>query len=177
MSAFSETLMAKYKSKLPKDYIAAIADLAENRTSRRFLNDSDVHAQLLIECMIGGASADDAINIYSGELKKSCYLDILKATKGNVRILVDNFQAAQSVINELDLSQNDRIKILPVAEKASNHFYTVGNHSFRYELDHNLATAVANFYEPETAEKLNLLFDNMWTLAEAKGHKVAQAAA
>lgn len=164
MSEFSEYLLNKYKGKLPKDYILAIAELAENHTNRRFLNDSYFHAQLLIECMIGRATVADETRIYSGALKAECYKEILNAGSQKVRILVDDFDAAQETIKALN-QQNGRITILPVATKGNNHFFTMGD-SFRYELDDGKAAAVANFNEPDMVAKLNARFEAMWKAAE-----------
>lgn len=163
MSELSDRLLKKY-NKLPREYVLAIADMAERHINRRFLNDSYLHAQLLIECMIGRATSKDETRIYSGALKAECFKEILNAGSQQVRVLVDDIDAAQNTINGLN-NNSGRIVVLPVVEKWTNHFFTIGD-SFRYELDDGKAAAVANFNEPNIVEKLNARFDAMWKVAE-----------
>jgi len=175
MTILSETLLTKYRGRLPEDYILAIAGLAENAEPRRFLNDSDVHAELLIECMVGGAIEANEVRIYSGGLKKKCYFDPLNLTHSRmIRILVDDLKVGESVINSLTETQRKKISIRHVAKKFPHHFFTVGDQSFRYELDHRKASAIANFNEPDTTAKLNARFDSMWEAAGKKQQREAK---
>lgn len=174
MNTLLNSMLTKYKGKLPEAYITAIVDLAENDIDRRFLNDSDVHASLLIDCMIGESVETDEIRIYSGTLRAECFEDVLRASKNHkIRILVEEYPKAIKVLESLSLGPTDmtHIELLSVAEKSNNHFYTVGEKHFRFETNHERASAVANFNEPETVAKLNARFDEMWESA-----KLVQAA-
>lgn len=165
MNEISTNLLRKYKD-LPADYVLAIAALADKHENRRFLNDSDLHAQLLIECMIGNALADDEVRIYSGALK--CFPDALNSTQSNsVRVLVDDYNEAKAIVEQLSGPQKNKITIFQVAKKQNNHFFTVGGRAFRYEMDHGKATALANFNEPTVVSNMNVRFDEMWAAAEA----------
>lgn len=173
MNQTVDALIEKYSdgklpNRLPKDYVVAIVDFAEKHVDRRFLNDSNLHAQLLVECMIGNAAESDVVRIYTGELKAECYKSILEATSSrDIRILADDIDAVNLVIKDIDHGSR-KIEALPIAEKIANHFYTVGNRSFRFEIDHGVATAIANFNEPKTVEKLTSRFDAMWKAAQEK---------
>jgi hypothetical protein len=166
MSELSDALLKKYRDKLPEEYIVAIANMAEGHINRRFLNDSKDHASLLIDSMIVRSKTDDEVRIYSGSLRADCFREVLLSGNQKIRILVDDMSAAQSAIDGIN-KQNNNIKILPAAQKWTNHFFTVGD-SFRYELDDGKAAASANFNEPAIVEKLNARFDAMWLAAEQK---------
>lgn len=174
MSKLSEALLEKYKGRLPDEYIIAIADMAEGHEDRRFLNDSQAHAALLIDSMIVRAKTTGETRIYSGSLKAECFKEVLMSGSQKIRILVDNMDAAQKTIESMG-KLDDRVQILPVVKKWTNHFFTMGD-SFRYELDDGKAAAVANFNEPAIVKKLNERFDTMWLAAEQKS-KIAPAQA
>lgn len=166
MSELSEALLKKYKGRLQDEYILAIADMAEGHVNRRFLNDSQVHAGLLIDSMIVRAKTTGETRIYSGSLKAECFKEVLTSGSQKIRILVDNMDAAQKTIGSIG-KLDKRVQILPVVKKWTNHFFTMGD-SFRYELDDGKAAAVANFNEPTIVGKLNDRFDAMWLAAEQK---------
>lgn len=176
MSELSDALLNKYRGRLPDEYIIAIAEMAEGHVNRRFLNDSQAHAGLLIDSMIVRAKTTGETRIYSGSLKAACFKEVLKSGNQKIRILVDNMDEAQKTIGSMG-KIDDRVQILPVVKKWTNHFFTMGD-SFRYELDDGKAAAVANFNEPTIVSKLNERFDAMWLVAEQKSKiKSIQAAA
>lgn len=162
-----DELLKKY-SDLPHDYVKAIFDYSINSVNRRFLNDSGIHAKLLIEVMLDSGKPDDEIRIYSGSLNADCYPDALSHTESTkIKILVDDIAAGEIVLNKLDPSVMKKIEIRKSGDKDhTNHFYTVGQKCFRYELDHGKATAIANFNEPTSASTLNDRFDKMWSNAD-----------
>lgn len=149
---------------LPQEYIDAVTKLANDKTNRRFLNDSGEHAKLLIDLMIGKSKQGEQVIIYSGELKANCFGDALKTAKGDIRILLDD-NAGFSVIKNLPEDVQKRIQVKLVEQKDQSHFFISGT-AMRFERNHNDATAVANFNEPE--EKLTILrsrFEQMWESA------------
>lgn len=146
------------------EYRDAVTALATNKENRRFLNDSCEHAKLLAELMVGRAQNDNEDTvIYSGELGKDCFNNALVTSQGKVRILLDN-KSGNEIINSLPENVRARIEVRMTKHPCDEHFFVSGN-SFRYETDHEKSTAVANFNEPETANKLKALFNNMWDQA------------
>lgn len=146
-----------------QEYRDAVTELATKKTRRRFLNDSGEHATLLIELMIGKAGPEDEVLIYSGELMGDCYRKALEESGSkSIRILTDSVKAT-AVIGALPKGAQKRITHLIVNEaELGNHFFVVGS-AFRWEMDHSVGSAVANFNEPETTDKLRARFENMWT--------------
>lgn len=147
------------------EYRDAVTKLADNKTDRRFLNDSGEHATLLANLMIGRSQADDEVLIYSGELVPAYFENALISAKGKIRILVDD-KKGLSVIDNLPKDVRSKIQIKQIsAEKDSNHFFVSGK-AMRYELSHDKATAVANFNEPDSQiQKLKTTFNKMWDCA------------
>ncbi len=149
-----------------QEYRDAVTELATKKVNRRFLNDSGEHATLLIELMIGKAGPDDDVLIYSGELMGGCYRKALEESGSNsIRILTDAAKA-RTVIDALPEGVRKCITHL-IIDKADqgNHFFVVGS-AFRWELDHSVGSAVANFNEPETPNKLRARFEDMWKRAD-----------
>lgn len=149
---------------LPQEYIDAVTKLSEEKTNRRFLNDSGEHAKLLIDLMIGKSKPGEEVSIYSGELKACCFGDALKTAQGDIRVLLDD-EAGLSVISSLPEDVKKRVEYRLVNNKDQSHFFIAGT-AMRFERNHDDATAVANFNEPE--DKLNILrarFEQMWESA------------
>lgn len=152
-------------TQVTQEYREAVTALADNQEDRRFLNDSRAHAKLLAELMIGRATEDTETCIYSGSLGKGCFAEALSSSEGTIRVLLDSKEGLD-ITNALDELVRNRLKVKIAELPHSNHFFISGN-SFRYEKDHNDATAIANFNEPETVKKLKALFDSMWSAAVA----------
>lgn len=153
--------ISKDTQQMMEEYRKAVTALADTKENRRFLNDSCEHAKDLANLMVGRAQSDDESLIYSGELGKGCFNDALTTSKGKIRILLDDRKGI-AVVKSLPKGVQDRIEVRIVEQQPrGNHFFVSGQ-SFRYETDHVDSTAVANFNEPDTVEKLTLLFDDMW---------------
>ena len=159
--------MEKYNG-VPREYIEAVTALADNKTNKRFLNDSSAHARLLADLMIGRGNSDSLI--YSKNLPISCYRDaILEAVnaKKKVKVLVeesiDNLSWKKTIPNFETFI--DIKKITPSFIGQINHFFVSG-HAFRYEKDHDQATAISNFNEPSVAASLKDSFMFMWNASE-----------
>lgn len=167
MSTLSKQLLQKYKNRLSAEYILAIAEMAEGHIDRRFLNDSQAHAALLIDSMILRATSDGETRIYSGCLNAECFNEVLKSGRQKIRILVDNIDDVPESIKNTIARSSGRVEMLQVAKKWTNHFFTMGD-SYRYELDDGKAAAVANFNEPAIVINLNKRFDVMWQAADQK---------
>jgi hypothetical protein len=156
--------------KVTDEYKATVLALATAKTDKRFLNDSSNHATLLIELMFDNAIDEDII-IYSGALPSSCFTASLKKTKAKtIRVVLDDAMGLD-VISALPTEVQQRItaRVIPSEFKGvrGNHFYIAGN-AIRYELNHDEATAVANFNEPianlaPTKER----FETLWAAAGA----------
>ena len=150
------------------EYRKAVTELADKKEDRRFLNDSSDHAKLLIELMIGRAKTGDEVLIYSGKLKAECYRESLINSSATIRVLLDD-TAGESIITALPSDLQNRIECRIVKNKDGNHFFIAGS-AMRFELDHDDATAVANFNEPDTElRKLRDRFEKMWDEAGKKG--------
>jgi hypothetical protein len=142
------------------EYLQAVTNLADKEVNRRFLNDSSAHAKLLACLMIGRTKVGEDALIYSGGLGKGVFDDAFKDAQGSIRVLLDSGEGIE-IIKSLPDEVKRRIEVKKTAKASKNHFFVAGN-SFRYELNHDSATAVANFNEPETVAKLQTLFNTMW---------------
>lgn len=147
-------------TKVTEEYRTAVTALADNKENRRFLNDSSDHAKLLADLMIGRAKKGEEVLIYSGAMRDGCFVDALKSFKGTARILLDSSDGL-GVINGFSKEICERIQAQVLEKRDGNHFFVAGA-SFRYEMDHNDATAIANFNEPATVEKLKDRFESLW---------------
>lgn len=150
--------------KVTPEYEAAVTKFADEKKNQRFLNDSRDHARLLAKLMIGRTNEYDDVLIYSKCLPASCFGDALKHSKsGNIRIILDDAGMAKEIDN-LPREVNDRIKLRIFEGVDGAHFFVAGN-SFRLEIDHDNAKAVANFNEPSAVKKLTQRFESLWGVA------------
>lgn len=150
-----------------EEYRKSVTELANKGVSRRFLNDSKEHAKLLADLMIGRAKDNEEILIYSGQLEEPCFNDALRDSRGPIRIVLESDNEL-SVLEKLPEEAKGRIeaRVLNPGKARKNHFFVVGS-SFRLELDHGKATAMANFNEPKAADQLRKHFEQLWEQAEA----------
>ncbi|MDP2382446.1 MAG: hypothetical protein Q8N00_06555 [Nitrospirota bacterium] len=149
------------ESKVTPEYREAVIKMADEHRNERFLNDSPEHAKLLADLMIGRAEEADEVSIYSKSLPMFCYADALRNCKSqNIRVILDD-ASGRAELPE-DLSSRMKIRILDIADGA--HFFTAKD-SFRLEMDHEKAKAVANFNEPEAVQKLRSRFEHLWASA------------
>lgn len=154
-------------TKVTPEYKAAITMWANERNEKRFLNDSCDHAQLLASLMIGRSDRDDDVLIYSKNLPTSCFSEALVNSKSNnIRIVVENEGAVKEIKNlPEELQKRINCRVAKVAEGA--HFWIAGD-SFRLEMDHEKATAIASFNDPEAIAKLRMRFDRLWANAKQR---------
>jgi hypothetical protein len=150
---------------LPNDYILAVKELSDNKTDRRFLNHAHEHARLLANLMIGAANEGTPVMIYNESLLDSVYFDAIKETKAQVTAVVEKQPSTKMV--DLFKKKGFTLKILNDGEKIDYpHFFVAGT-SFRYELDHDKAKAVANFNNAGDAAILSGIFSQIEKKAKA----------
>lgn len=155
----SETTTARHVKVTP-EYEAAVTKYADEHKNQRFLNDSHSHANLLANLMIGRTSECDDILIYSKSLPLSCFGDALSNSKSkNIRIILDDASGGEQIKN---LPQKDRISVRVLNTIDGAHFWVAGD-SFRLEIDHDNAKAIANFNDPEAIEILRARFEKLWS--------------
>lgn len=152
------------ESKVTPEYRDAVTKLAEERKNQRFLNDSPEHAKLLAELMIGRSDENDDVLIYSEKLPLSCFGDALNNSKSaKIRVLLDDVSGVEE-IKKLSPEVSSRITSRVLKGPDGSHFFLTKN-SFRLEIDHAKAKAVANFNDPEAIHILRSRFESLWTNA------------
>lgn len=170
------------------DYRKIIQRLASDQVNERIPNGAPQHASILIETMFNHAVAE--MRIFSKALTNDVYatdeiVDAAKAffSKSYARLFILLQKKPTSEIEwikehklllalrEIDNPKSDYRNIQiryakgSYTEDDANHFAVMDNDAFRYELDHNNRTAVANFNEPETAKSFIKAFDRAFDLA------------
>lgn len=151
--------------KVTPEYEAAVTRFADEHKNQKFLNDSHHHASLLAELMIGRATEHDDVLIYSKSLPQTCFGDALEHSKSrNIRIVLDD-ALGQEEIKKLSLVNQERIKHKVLTTNDGAHFWIAGD-SFRLEMDHDKAKAVANFNDPEAVQVLRARFEKLWSSIE-----------
>lgn len=154
--------MASAPIKVTPEYKAAVTKFSDDHKNQRFLNDSIAHAELLATLMIGRAETEDEVAIYSGKLPSSCFGTGLSNTKsGNVRIIIDDKEAAVEEITKLKDNLKSRIHFKVLSNADGAHFFVAGD-SFRLEIDHGNAKAVANFNDLDAVGILKSRFEQLW---------------
>lgn len=149
------------------EYEAAVTKFANEHKNQKFLNDSHNHASLLADLMIGRTNEQDDVLIYSKSLPSSCFGDALAHSKSrNIRIILEDESGVEE-INKLSVENKERIefRLLKIADGA--HFWIAGD-SFRLEINHDKAKAVANFNDPEAIQILETRFEKLWASAEKR---------
>ena len=151
---------------VPLEYVNAAATAQEKQLNMRFLNDSHDYAKLLADLMIGRATTRHDVAIFTRGLDRSCYVDALKDTQANkVRVVAQDASVVQSNLALLPAEARNRIevRIQPEIQTAESeaHFFVAGK-SYRYELDHTKATAVANFNDALSTQNLMGKFNALW---------------
>ena len=127
----------------------------KDKKDQRLRNHDSSHAKILIDVMVGMASAEDEVGIYSGKLSADFYERALAATKASkITILVDDDSGTSWLDEELDESQRNKITVKQISRPRSNHFFYVSGGAFRFEVDKNTFAAEANFYEPSVVSNL-----------------------
>ncbi|KAF3977132.1 MAG: hypothetical protein HFP77_09040 [Methylococcales symbiont of Iophon sp. n. MRB-2018] len=154
--------MTDVSAEVTPEYKEAIIKLSDNHQNQRFLNDSIAHAELLATLMIGIAEINDDVIIYSGSLLPSCFrLGLSKTKSENVRIVLDDKEAATKEKEKFKDDKNIQIKLKDSSKADEAHFFVAGE-SFRLEIDHGKAKAVANFNDRDAISILKVRFDYLW---------------
>jgi hypothetical protein len=144
------------------EYKAAVTKLAHEQKNQRFLNDSPDHAKLLAKLMIGRAKENDDVLIYSKSLPSFCYDDALQDSKShNIRVILED-ESGVAVIDNLPEAVKAHVEHRVLATPNGAHFWVAGK-SFRLELDHQKAKAIANFSDPEAVQTLRARFEKLWS--------------
>ena len=127
----------------------------KDKKDQRLRNNDSGHAKILIDVMIGMASEEDEVGIYSGKLSAGFYKRALAATKASkITILVDDNSGTSWLDKELDQSQLNKITVKQINRPRRNHFFYVSGGAFRFEVDKDTFAAEANFYEPSVVSNL-----------------------
>lgn len=156
----SEATTARHVKVTP-EYEAAVTKYADEHKNQRFLNDSHSHANLLANLMIGRTSECDDVLIYSKSLPSSCFGDALSNSKSkNIRIILDDASGRERI--EALPQNQDRFQVRVLNTIDGAHFWVAGD-SFRLEIDHDNAKAIANFNDPEAIKILRARFENLWS--------------
>ena len=128
---------------------------ADNKISQRLVNCSLEDAKDLAEVVIGSASEQYEIGIYSGKLDEYIFKDALISTKARrVNIIVEEDKCVEWIAG-LDSETRKRITLHKITKPRNNHFFFSTYGGFRFEKDKAKYDAVANMYEPAAVEKLS----------------------
>lgn len=152
---------------LPLDYIHEVTKIADARKNRRFLNDSNSHAELVFWLMIRALRFNDEVLIYSSSLDLPFYSRILSGScfldsKPVFKIILDD-KVGLEIIKKLPEDAQNRIDCRIATKKDDAHMI-VTHHAFRIEAKdyHDELFVVCNFNEPEVAEGLKKRFNRIW---------------
>ncbi|WP_369157015.1 hypothetical protein [Candidatus Thiodiazotropha sp. LNASS1] len=167
------------------NYSNIIEKCAKERINRRIPNGQPVNAEVLLSTMFRYASSE--IRIYSGGLNDRVYgtdgliesaSKFLSDPYSTLQILLQtsmtphDFESLRlgQLINSLrDKERHGCVEVRNAignyASSAAKHFATMDYTGFRYEFNHQACEAIANFNEPDTADKLNRAFDRAFKLS------------
>lgn len=152
---------------VPDGYRLDITRIANAEVNRRFLNDGNNFAKIVVWLMIRRNLPPDEVLIYSKALTPSFYAEIMRATalldsKIRFRIVLDEKDGV-NVINNLPEEVQKRIDFRIIDSHLGAHFL-VTRCAYRYELIEcpNELLVVCNFNEPESALRLRNNFEKLW---------------
>lgn len=152
-------------TKVTPGYKTAVTKFADEQINQRFLNDSIDHAKLLAGLMIGRAKESADVLIYSEKLPSECFGDAISNSRSeNIRIILDDKKGIEE-INKLPDAIKSRIQYRVLETSDGAHFWVAGN-SFRLEMDHGSAKAIANFNDYDAIETLSSRFEKLWLTAK-----------
>lgn len=157
-------------------YREQVQELAREEKNFRIPNRQRAHAEILIEQVFN--SAVNTIRLYCGSMDASFYAKPSVGTalrnflnKPNTFLYVlteKTIDTSHPVVMSLLQNYSNKVEIrclnTQTAEQAQ-HFCVFDEMGYRFEFSHLLngdVEAMANFNEPETAKKLNILFDDMF---------------
>jgi hypothetical protein len=145
-------------------YRFAVAEIANSKKDRRFLNGEEWHAEIVAGMMVSHAKNEEVL-IYSDSLGPEFYAKILLNSYCSFRILLGNVgnSRALDVIRALPQEAQSRIDFRVSNAPYGKHFLVVGD-SIRCEADDdgNELFVVCNFNEPDAAQRLRDRFESMW---------------
>lgn len=178
-----------------QEYIAYIQMLAKGNVDRIYMNSGDEHALIvLIELF---KKAANSIRIFAGSLCGSLGDDIqyIYAISnfidkgGNVKILVTEYNEDKAYNSPLyrqlaffkDLGKSVEIKHTDFRIRSNNsedttdkHFTVADSQSYRIETNIEDRTARGNFNDSETAQKLEDMFDEMFSSNKSRQIDLSQ---
>ena len=168
------------KKKINPDYMRIIDRCAENGENFVINNGNAMHAAYLLTKFF--VRAKDQVRIFTGELFAEVFDDqdliaaAVKFLSSNAnRKIVVAFQEKEgksgrvlkrNFVKKLAALPEDvgKIKIYSISldlDGQVNHFAVMDSNAFRYELDHDKKSAVANFGDRKNSSKLKQFFDKL----------------
>jgi hypothetical protein len=170
-----------FRYQIPQEdaYIASLREYQRTMKDSPFMNDSQGHATLLADMMVG--SADDYVLIYSRCLYRPVYEFALSNISPSVKVRL----LYGTILNETErwweyLISNGKDIIAnylsspPIYKKeVVHHFFICDGVSVRYEISDEKTTAVANFNMPKVAKTLTKIFAESWKSATKKQLDIA----
>ncbi len=160
-----------------------VLDRANNKDENVFISNSHLgHAVYATKLILGKSNDENQVKMFSGQLKDYFYDSeemreaFRNATKEGAKIRIVTEKIGNK--NFLEFARKEKIEIRELKEskeklglKKLGHFVLVGS-AFRFETPHPLeeiiAEGVVNFNNPESANLLSKVFDNLITKSRKK---------
>lgn len=155
-------------------YERAVEKARRTESSEVMENLSTNHATVVMENLFQLAlDKGFNVNIVSGELHAECYdklvayLEKMKNKKLSVRVIVTNKNV---LLNDNSFAKEMKEKgflIKQLYDDSQDHFMTVGDQAFRYELVHAATKAKLSFNMSWFTKELNEQFDKLYEQAHS----------
>lgn len=144
-------------------YFNAMTEAKNLGINKRFITGNPSQLRLITNLMIGQARAEDSVLIYSCSiLEKYCRDAIRFCAARRIRIIVDNPEGVDFILNEPRCNRQSEIEVRVLDRGAPLRHFFVAGHAFRVELIGDYASA-ANFSEKDDElSVLKTMFDQMW---------------
>jgi len=137
-----------------EEYRKAAFERSKNKVDLRILNDSLAHANILIDSMIGTASEDETVGIYTGCFPEQSFRPAITKTQAKEILVVVDDDSELDWLKKLDKHLQNRIHVFKISKPRPNHFFYTSGGAFRFELDSSNYKAEANFNEADVVSKL-----------------------
>lgn len=181
--ALSKENEEKLEARLHSLYMKAVLECATNKTDLPIPNGSARNAAFLFQTFFNFGEKE--ICIYTGKLFEGIFgentelIDAAKSflrkhPKAELKIAyqekiskeeIFGRKLVKSILDEQDMHGQLRIWDASSQPK-KNHFAVMDQSAYRYELDHGLRTAIANFGNTENAQELHKDFEEITRRAE-----------
>ena len=169
-------------------YKKYVVELADSESPKLISNGDVSHARILIRQLL--LRGDEKIRIFSGYLKDIIYSeeDIIESLKAflekpntELKILLQSPEE-DSTFKEREFykvckgKKNCEIRVIPEGSELKDmkaHFITMDKKSYRFCADRTNFKAVASFNRPKIVEKLNEIFDELFTKSKPMQESVS----